>query len=80
MTWTEGVTHIFGGIEIHSGYLGVILFSIFVICIILFLLFICAVGGLIGDTIKEINEREYEIKNRRNNKIYNYYDKRRRNK
>lgn len=54
MTWTEGVLHISDTFEIHGGYLGIIGFSIFAIAIILFLLFVGAVGYMIGDTIKEV--------------------------
>jgi hypothetical protein len=57
MTWTEGVLHISDTFEIHGGYLGIIGCSIYAIAIILFLLFVGAVGAMIGDTIKEINEK-----------------------
>lgn len=57
MTWTEGILHISDTIEIHGGYLGIITVSIFVIVIILFLLFVGAVGAMIGETIKELNEK-----------------------
>ena len=57
MTWTEGVLHISDTFEIHGGYLGIIGFSIFAIAIIWFLLFVGAVGAMIGDTIKELNEK-----------------------
>lgn len=56
MTWTEGVLHISDIFEIHGGYLSIISFSVCVIVIILFLLFVGAVGAMIGDTIKELNE------------------------
>lgn len=56
MTWTEGVLHISENFEIHGGYLGIISFSVFVIVIITYILFVCSVGALIGDTIKKINE------------------------
>ena len=56
MTWTEGVLRISDTFEIHGGYLGIIVVSIYVIAIILFILFVGAVGGMIGDTIKELNE------------------------
>lgn len=54
MTWTEGVLHISENFEIHGGYLGIIGFSIFAIAIIWFLLFVAAVGAMIGDTIKDV--------------------------
>lgn len=54
MTWTEGVLHISDTFEIHGGYLGIIGFSIFAIAIIWFLLFVGAVGAMIGDTIKDV--------------------------
>ena len=57
MTWTEGCLHISDTIEIHGGYLGIIGFSIFAIAIIMFLIFVGAVGAMIGDTIKEVNEK-----------------------
>ena len=57
MTWTEGVLHISENFEIHGGYLGIISFSAFVITIILYILFVGAVGAMIGDTIKELNEK-----------------------
>lgn len=57
MTWTEGVLHISENFEIHGGYLGIISFSILVFVIILYILFVCSVGALIGDTIKKINEK-----------------------
>lgn len=56
MTWTEGVLHISENFEIHGGYLGIIGCSIYVIAIILFLIFVGAVGAMLGDTIKELNE------------------------
>jgi hypothetical protein len=56
MTWTEGVLHISENFEIHGGYLGIISFSVFVIVIITYILFVCSVGALIGDTIKKINK------------------------
>ena len=57
MTWTEGVLHISENFEIHGGYLGIISFGAFVITIILYILFVGAVGAMIGDTIKELNEK-----------------------
>lgn len=57
MTWTEGVLHISDTFEIHGGYLGIISFSVLVFIIILYILFVCSVGALIGDTIKKINEK-----------------------
>ena len=57
MTWTEGVLRISDTFAIHGGYLGIIGFSIFAIAIIWFLLFVGAVGAMIGDTIKELNEK-----------------------
>ena len=61
MTWTEGVLHISDTFQIHGGYLGIIGFSIYAIAIIMFLIFVGAVGAMMGDTIKEINEK---IKNK----------------
>lgn len=57
MSWTEGVLRISDTFAIHGGYLGIIGFSIFAIAIIWFLLFVGAVGAMMGDTIKEINEK-----------------------
>ena len=57
MTWTEGVLHISDTFKIHGGYLGIISFGVCVIVIILYLLFVCAAGAMIGDTIKELNEK-----------------------
>jgi hypothetical protein len=57
MTWTEGVLHISDTFQIHGGYLGIISFSILVFVITLYILFVCSVGALIGDTIKKINEK-----------------------
>jgi hypothetical protein len=57
MTWTEGCLRISDTIAIHGGYLGIIGFGIFAIAIIWFLLFVGAVGAMIGDTIKELNEK-----------------------
>ena len=57
MTWTEGVLRISDTFAIHGGYLGIISFSVFVIVIILYLLFVGAAGAMIGDTIKELNEK-----------------------
>ena len=57
MTWTEGCLRISDTIAIHSGYLGIIGFSVFAIAIIWFLLFVGAVGAMVGDTIKELNEK-----------------------
>ena len=54
MTWTEGVLRISDTFAIHGGYLGIIVFSIFAIAIILFLLFVAAVGYMIGDTINKV--------------------------
>lgn len=54
MTWTEGVLRISDTFEIGGGYLGIIGCSLFAIAIILFLLFVGAVGYMIGDTIKEV--------------------------
>ena len=54
MTWTEGVLRISDTFAIHGGYLGIIASIIFAIAIILFLLFVGAVGYMIGDTIKEV--------------------------
>ncbi len=57
MTWTEGVLHISENFEIHGGYLGIISFLVLVIIIILYILLVCGAGAMIGDTIKEINEK-----------------------
>lgn len=57
MTWTEGVLHISENFEIHGGYLSIISFGVCVIVIILYLLLVCSVGAMMGDTIKEINEK-----------------------
>ena len=57
MTWTEGVLHISDTFQIHSGYLGIISFLALVFVIILYILFVCAAGAMIGDTIKELNEK-----------------------
>jgi hypothetical protein len=57
MTWTEGVLRISDTFAIHGGYLGIIGFSIYAIAIIWFLIFVGAVGAMMGDTIKEINEK-----------------------
>lgn len=57
MTWTEGVLHISDTFEIHGGYLGIISFLALVFVIISYILFVCDVGTMIGDTIKEINEK-----------------------
>ena len=54
MTWTEGVLHISENFEIHGGYLGIISFGVCVIVIILYILLVCSVGAMIGDTIKEV--------------------------
>lgn len=54
MTWTEGVLRISDTFAIHGGYLGIIVSIIFAIAIILFLLFVGAVGYMIGDTINEV--------------------------
>lgn len=61
MTWTEGVLRISDTFVIHGGYLGIIVFSIFAIAIILFLLFVGAVGYMIGDTINEVY-KDYKVK------------------
>lgn len=57
MTWTKGVLHISDTFQIHGGYLGIISFLGFVFVIILYVLFVCSVGALIGDTLKKINEK-----------------------
>ena len=57
MTWTEGCLRISDTIAIHGGYLGIISFGVCVIVIILYLLFVGAVGAMLGDTIKELNEK-----------------------
>lgn len=57
MTWTEGCLRISDTIAIHGGYWGIISFGICVIVIILYLLFVGAVGAMIGDTIKELNDK-----------------------
>lgn len=57
MTWTEGVLHISENFEIHGGYLGIIGCSIYAIAIIWFLIFVGAVGAMMGDTIKELNKK-----------------------
>ena len=57
MTWTEGVLHLSDTFEIRGGYLGIISFGVCVIVIILYLLFVGAAGAMIGDTIKELNEK-----------------------
>jgi hypothetical protein len=57
MTWTEGCLRISDTIAIHGGYLGIISFGICVIVIILYLLFVGAAGAMLGDTIKELNEK-----------------------
>lgn len=57
MTWTEGVLHISDTFEIHGGYLGIISFSVLIVIIILYLLLVCGVGAMIGDTIKELNKK-----------------------
>lgn len=57
MNWTEGVLHISENFEIHGGYLGIISFSVLIIVIILYILFVCSVSAMIGDTIKELNEK-----------------------
>ena len=55
MTWTEGILHISDTFEIHGGYFGIISFSVLVIIIIWYILLVCDVGAMIGDTIKELN-------------------------
>ena len=57
MTWTEGCLHISENFEIHGGYLGIISISALVIIIIWYILLVCNVGAMIGDTIKKINEK-----------------------
>lgn len=57
MTWTEGVLHISDNFQIHGGYSGIISFLGLVFVIILYVLFVCDVGALIGDTLKKINEK-----------------------
>jgi hypothetical protein len=57
MTWTEGVLHISDTFEIHGGYLGIISFSVLIVIIILYLLLVCGVVAMIGDTIKELNKK-----------------------
>jgi hypothetical protein len=57
MTWTEGVLHISDTFQIHGGYLGIISFSGLVIIIIWYILLVCGVGAMTGDTIKELNEK-----------------------
>lgn len=57
MTLTEGVLHISDTIEIHGGYLGIISFSVLVIIIIWYILLVCDIGAMIGNTIKELNEK-----------------------
>lgn len=57
MTWTEGVLHISDTFEIYGGYLGIISFGVLVIVIILSPLFMGAVGTMIDDMIKKLNEK-----------------------
>jgi hypothetical protein len=57
MTWTEGVIYISDNFQIHGGYLGIISFSILVFVITLYILFVCSVGALIGDTIKKLMKK-----------------------
>jgi hypothetical protein len=57
MTWTEGVLHISDTFQIHGGYSGIISFSILVFVIILYILFVCSVGALIGDTLKKLMKK-----------------------
>lgn len=57
MTWTEGVLRISDNLQIHGGYLGIISFLGLVFVIISYILFVCDVGAMIGDTIKELNEK-----------------------
>ena len=57
MTWTEGCLRISDTIAIHGGYWGIISFSICVIIIILYLLFVGAVGAMIGDTLKKLMKK-----------------------
>lgn len=57
MTWTEGVLHISDNFQIHGGYSGIISFGVFVVLCIWYVLLVCSVGAMIGDTIKELNEK-----------------------
>lgn len=57
MTWTEGVLRISDTFAIDGGYLGIISAAVFVIVIILYLLFVCAVVYMIGDTFNELNQK-----------------------
>ena len=57
MTWTEGVLHISDNFQIHGGYLGIISFLGLVFVSISYILFVCDVSAMIGDTIKELNEK-----------------------
>ena len=57
MTWTEGVLYISDNFQIYGGYLGIISFLAIVFVCILYILFMCSVGAMIGDTIKEVNEK-----------------------
>ena len=57
MTWTEGVLHISDNFQIHGGYLGIISFLAIVFVIVLYILFMCNVSAIIGNTIKEVNEK-----------------------
>lgn len=57
MTWTEGVLHISDTFEIHGGYSGIISFGVLVVVIILYLILVCHTGAMVGDTIKEVNEK-----------------------
>ena len=43
--------------QIHGGYSGIITFSGFVIIIILYILLVCDVGAMIGNTIKKLSEK-----------------------
>ena len=57
MTWTEGVLYISDNFQIQGGYWGIISFLGLVFVIISYIIFVCDVGAMIGDTIKELNEK-----------------------
>lgn len=57
MTWTEGCLRISDNFQIHGGYLGIISFLALVFISISYILFVCDVGAMIGDTINELNEK-----------------------
>lgn len=57
MTWTEGVLHISDTFEIHGRYLGIISFCGLAIVVVWYILLVCDVGAMIGDTIKEVNKK-----------------------